>query len=128
MECSICGKNLPKLSKIELEGTIVGVCDRCVKFGKVVEEKVDYQQIKRYVSFKPSIENENKIVPRYGDLIRKNREVRGLTRTDFANRINERESVIKRIENEQMNPSDELMKRIENFLGIKLTEEYEEIE
>jgi putative transcription factor len=126
MECSICGKDFPNLNKIELEGTIVGVCDKCVKFGKVVEKKIDYQQIKRYVSFKPLIENEIKLVSEYGALIKKSREAKGLARIDFAKRINEKESVIKRIEEEEMGPDDELMKSIENFLKIKLTEDYED--
>jgi putative transcription factor len=128
MECQICGKNFQELNKIEVEGTIVGVCDKCVKFGKIVEEKIDYQEIKRYVRVKALIKNEIKFVPRYGELIRKTRESKGLTRVDFAMKINEMESVVKRVENEEMDPSDELTKRIENFLGIKLTEDYEELE
>jgi len=126
MECQICGKNFQKLNKIELEGTVVSVCERCMRFGKVVEKKVDYQEMKRYVSFKPLVENEVTFVPKYGELIRKRREANGLTRIDFAKRINEKESVIKRIEEEGMEPDEELAKRIENFLKIKLTEDYEE--
>jgi putative transcription factor len=67
-----------------------------------------------------------KFVSNYGMLIKKSRESRGLTINDFAKMIKERDSVIKRIENEEMGPDDELTKRIENFLKIKLIEDYEE--
>jgi uncharacterized protein (TIGR00270 family) len=48
-----------------------------------------------------------------------------LTREEFSKKINERESVIRRIEKEEMRPSESLTKKIENFLKIKLTEVYE---
>ena len=49
-----------------------------------------------------------------------------LTREEFAKKIKERESVIKRVESEDMRPDDELIKKIEKFLGIKLRIPYEE--
>jgi putative transcription factor len=125
VECQTCGRDFQKLNKIEIEGTIVSVCDKCIKFGRVIETKIDYQEIKRYVSIKPLIENNTKFVSNYGVLIKKTREARGLTIEDLAKQIKERKSVIARVENEDMNPDDELTKRLENFLKIRLTEDYE---
>ena len=48
-----------------------------------------------------------------------------LTREEFAKKINEKESIIKRIENEEMRPDEALTKKIERFLKIKLKEVYE---
>ena len=51
---------------------------------------------------------------------------KGLTRKEFANKISEKESVIRRIEMEEMIPDEKLRRKIENFLDISLTEKYQE--
>jgi putative transcription factor len=112
--------------KAKIEGSIVDVCDKCVKFGSRVVEQPTYKPIVRKIDFEELKENEFVLASGYGKKIRYARETRGLTREEFANRINEKESVIKRIEDEEMEPDEELTKRIEKFLGIKLTERYEE--
>ena len=127
-ECTLCGKTVPTLNKIELEGTIVEVCDECVKFGKVTETAVHrkiYKPISKDVNL-IGIETEAKtFVPDYGNRVRKAREARGLSQTEFAKKINERESIIRRIERHMLEPSDQLTRKIERFLNIKLKEEYE---
>jgi len=42
MECNLCGRDLEVLNKTKIEGSILDVCDKCVKFG---EKIVDRQQI-----------------------------------------------------------------------------------
>jgi putative transcription factor len=125
MDCTICGREVNILTRVEIEGTVVEVCDRCVKFGRVVEEpKVSYKPMTQPVTFKELKEND--FVANYGELIRKYREMKGLTREEFAKRISEKESVVKRVEEEQMEPNEELTRRIESFLRIKLTQEITE--
>jgi uncharacterized protein (TIGR00270 family) len=41
---------------------------------------------------------------------------------DFAKKLNEKESVVKKLEKEQLNPSMTLIKKVESELGIKLLE------
>lgn len=48
-----------------------------------------------------------------------------MTREEFAEKIKEKESVIRRIENEEMIPDETLTEKIEKFLEIKLTKSYE---
>lgn len=121
MECQICGKNISPLIKVEVEGAIIEVCEKCIKFGTRIVPQQAYQPIKRKIEVEKLKENE--LVTNYGELIKKYRESKGLTREEFAKRIGERESVIKRIEEEKLEPTEELTKRIENFLKIKLTQE-----
>ncbi len=33
MECTLCGRSVPFLNKAEIEGSIIGVCDKCLTFG-----------------------------------------------------------------------------------------------
>lgn len=122
----MCGKEVSVLSKAEIEGTIVEVCDRCIRFGTKIIEKPKYKLVSRPIVFKELKENEFELIPNYGKTIVRYRELKGLTREEFAKKINEKVSVIKRLEEEQMEPSEELTKRIESFLEIKLMERYQE--
>ncbi len=74
----------------------------------------------------PPIEEETVLVYNYGMLIIETRKKRNLTREEFAKKINEKESVIRRVESEEMKPDDALTKKIERFLEIKLRKPYEE--
>ena len=65
------------------------------------------------------------MIPEYGKLVAKVRESKGLTRYDFAQKINEKESILKRIEDEDFEPSEDLISKIEDFLDIGLKERYE---
>ncbi len=123
IECVLCGKEVEQLNKVFVEGSIIDVCDKCVKFGKKISEPVAYKPIRRKIEFK---EPETELISDYGKMIAKIRETKGLTREEFSKRISEKESVIRRIEEEQMIPNEELGKKIEGFLGVKLTEEYRE--
>jgi len=76
---------------------------------------------------KPKLkEEEAVIVDNYGKKIIENRKKINLTREEFAKKINEKESVIRRVESEEMEPDDKLTEKIERFLGIKLKKTYEE--
>lgn len=112
------------MNKAFVEGSVIDVCDRCVKFGRKIIQPTYYKPIARKIEFK---EPETELISDYGKMITKLRESKGLTREKFAKRISEKESVIRRIEEERMIPDEELAKRIESFLGIKLTQEYKEV-
>jgi putative transcription factor len=127
MECQLCGQDFPNLNKAKVEDSIIDVCDKCLKFGtEIVESKPVYKSIGRKIEFKELIDSGLAIADGYGYKIKKAREIKGMTREQFANIMNEKESVIKRIEEEHMEPTEKLAKRIENFLGIGLKEKYEE--
>ena len=60
------------------------------------------------------------------DLIKKKRESMGISQKDFAIKINEKESMIHKIETGIFRPSISLAKKLGKFLGIKLIEEHQE--
>jgi putative transcription factor len=66
------------------------------------------------------------LVENYGKRIRKARESLGLNIEEFAKRIAEKESLMRKIENQQMKPDKKLVDKIEKFLKIKITETPEE--
>ena len=76
--------------------------------------------------YTPSLDEEDSVfIDNYGKKIIEARERMDLTREEFAKKINEKESMIKRIEHEDMRPNQALTKKIERFLNIRLTETYE---
>ncbi|MCF8884168.1 MAG: helix-turn-helix domain-containing protein [Nitrososphaerota archaeon] len=56
----------------------------------------------------------------FGRLIRDAREKMGLTQEELANQLNERVTIIKKIEAGEFKPSIELARRIEKLLKIKI--------
>jgi putative transcription factor len=61
----------------------------------------------------------------YPKRISKARSKKGLTQEDLAKQINEKKSVISRLESGEMRPSDKLIKKLERTLDIKLKERME---
>jgi len=126
----MCGKE-DSLFKTEIEGTLLNVCSKCSKFGKVmarveVEIKTEKKQKKISEKEEPKKEVAFAIVEDYADRIKKAREKSGISQEDFAKKINEKESLVHKIETGHIEPSISLAMKIERFLKIKLIEQYEE--
>jgi len=126
VECVLCGKETRELVKVEIEGAEIEVCKDCAVAGKfkVKEQKEVYKPIKR--KFFLPVPEELEFIPDYGRIIKKAREAKGLSRKEFAKIIAEKESMIKRIEEEKAMPYEKLREKIEKILGIKLLQKYEE--
>lgn len=126
-ECTLCGKTLSKMFLIEVEGSQIEVCEKCSNYGKIIRE-VKSSPKKVQPPKEVKAEPERVLKPNFGMLIIQARRNLGLERKDFAMKISERESVIKRVESQQMRPDDKLIKKIESFLKIEITEIYEDKE
>lgn len=127
MRCEMCGKET-ELFKTDVEGSLLSLCKECSKFGKIIsvirEEK---KEIKKKVDAEPRKEEEIilTIVPDYGNIIKKKREEMGIKQEDFAKRLNEKVSLIHKIEINQFELGIDLARKIERFLHIKLIEQQE---
>ena len=110
-----------------IEGAVVDACDKCSNFGTKVNtgQESAYKAIKKTVKISELASVDLELVPEYGRIIATVREDKGLTRYDFAKRINEKESVIKRLEEENFEPDGNLVRKIEDFLDIRLREKYD---
>lgn len=118
------------MNRIELEDAIVEVCDDCSKFGRMIKRVPTakaYKPMQKPVNLTGLIKDEEEtyFALDYGKRVREAREARDLTRPELAKKINERESIIRRIERQTMEPDEKLTKKIERFLNIKLKEQYE---
>lgn len=121
--CEICGRPIKgKGREIFVESAKLTVCSNCQRHGTAVQEKP--REFARKPQFS-SAEEESEIDEEYPSLVRKAREKMGWTQKDLARTINEKESVIHRIETGHMSPSPKLARKLENVLNVKLLEKVE---
>ncbi|MCS4541957.1 MAG: multiprotein bridging factor aMBF1 [Euryarchaeota archaeon] len=129
MFCEICGvKIIGQPSKIYVEGAELLVCRNCEQFGsKKWSRYPTATQIKvKLPKTKPKedlfAQLDFGLIENYPDIIRRAREKKGWSQEDLARKINERLSVIKRVELGKMPPDTKLTKKLEKTLEIILTE------
>jgi putative transcription factor len=125
----MCGKDTEDYFKIKTEGTILKVCIKCSKFGEVIEtvKSKPEKKIGKNLAVKPHLpEIVEELIEGYAEKIKSKREKLGLTQKELAMKINEKESIIHKIESSHFTPSVELARKFERFLSIKIVEEVED--
>ncbi|MFW6040441.1 MAG: multiprotein bridging factor aMBF1 [Thermoplasmatota archaeon] len=139
MNCELCGKKIRKPKEVMVEGSALQVCQECAKYGMEVfsSEKVSgsKSEIMDRIARKRQKRRSKKAYPEsnkelaidYPERIRKARLREDWTQEDLAKKINEKRSIIAKLEKADMRPSDNLRKKLESTLGIDLMEEIEEI-
>ncbi len=120
--CELCGKQAV-LVRADIEGIELEVCQQCGSFGKVTELK--HAPIKKSTPLQ-ELEPTEVIVSDFSLIIRNAREKLKLTQEEFAKKVNEKESIIHKIETGAFKPSIPLARRLEKILWIKLIEVGEE--
>ncbi|WP_406534665.1 multiprotein bridging factor aMBF1 [Methanobrevibacter sp.] len=135
MECEICGKPVPENNPIraKIEGSVMVVCKECSKLGTIQkappkpkfrqQPKGKKQSTTRTRNYSRNDEPTEELIEDFEVEIRKAREAKGWSREDLGKKINERVSVITRIETGKMTPDTKLTKKLEKTLNIKLLEE-----
>ncbi|MEM1953698.1 MAG: helix-turn-helix domain-containing protein, partial [Nitrososphaerota archaeon] len=76
-------------------------------------------RVDRYVGVVERVER-YEFVDDLGNVVRKAREARFLTREQLAEMVGEKVSTIRRIENNELKPSFELARKLERVLKVKL--------
>ncbi|KQM11826.1 hypothetical protein AOA80_05560 [Methanomassiliicoccales archaeon RumEn M1] len=142
MICEMCGKESDFIRTIFLEGAQLKVCKECSRFGETSEGKSGSKKGKGGAAPTPAVVAERlqarerrmrsrdvfqeetviDLVPDYDKVIRDARMARNMKQDELASKVNERSSVIAQLENGTMRPSDQLIKKLERELNIKLTE------
>ena len=125
--CDLCGKELEKLLRAEIEGTELAVCDGCGKHGTILGEVK--KKIPLVVPKKKKIvleEIEERVVSNFSDTMRKVREKKGWNQEEFAKFLNEKWSVIQKWESQSLTPEIDVARRLERVLGVDLVERVKE--
>lgn len=116
--CELCGKDTELVSAL-VEGTTLNVCASCGRHGRVLARP---RATKPKHAKKAEIDVVESLVDDFGERLRRAREKSGLTQKEFARKLNEKESVLQKIETGQFRPTIEAARRFERILGITLVE------
>ncbi|MEE3490039.1 MAG: multiprotein bridging factor aMBF1 [Methanobrevibacter sp.] len=140
MECEICGKPVPENNpiKAKIEGSVMVVCKECSKLGKIQKAPPKPKFVKQNKTKRPTStrnkpysrndEPSEELIEDFNVEVRKAREAKNWSREVLGKKINERVSVINRIEAGKMTPDTKLTRKLENTLGITLLEKVDKID
>jgi putative transcription factor len=125
--------------RVVIEGAKLTVCSECSKHGKATWEEPAKPTVTPYAPSTPSqvtpnrapiqikkkiitarVDTSQEVVADYAEVIRQAREKAGLSHEELGKKINEKESVLRKIETDKMVPNDLLISKLEHTLKIKL--------
>ena len=136
MICELCGADVPRLKSVAIEATILSVCESCSRFGDavaapavrpgtmppVIAQRLEARQRRMTPKDVYTEGGELELAEDFPQKIRSARESRGWKQADLGAKINERASVIGKLESGTITPGDSLVRKLERELGIKLKE------
>ncbi len=137
MNCELCGKETSHTVTVNIENSEIEVCEACKSYGKEVfskgksdsSQKQILQRIrsKKRTSSKTGLDEADKkeLALDYSERIERARIENDFTQEELAKKINEKKSVIAKLERSDMRPSDDLRKKLEKTLDIELMEKIE---
>jgi putative transcription factor len=115
-KCQICGKEVDSTVKAKIEGAVMRVCESCAEMG----EKIDKKSKKKKKKKRARKSSQKTLANDYGDRVRDAREGRELSIKELADSLNEKESVIKKVEREELKPDKSLAGKLSKELDITL--------
>lgn len=135
MRCEVCGRKIHgKPYKVIIEGAKLTVCDDCSKHGKLTwkEEPKPKAVMKPKGQIPPLMVQTRRsqetvptdttveLVENFDARIRQAREKLGLSHEDLGKKMNEKISLLRKIETKKMTPDNLLAAKLEHVLKIKL--------
>ena len=119
-----------------IESALMTVCNECSKHGKIILEEETYRSSptrKPFVSIpvkkkvaQAKVDTSRELVEGYYLKIRRAREKLDLSHEDLGKKLNEKASVIRKIETGKMAPNNQLVTKLEHTLKVKLLVQVEE--
>jgi putative transcription factor len=133
--CEICGiQIIDHGERVYVEGNLLTVCKECSKRGKPsnnpqnIQRKLPAQPKKIEKPDKISFEDSVILVKNFSEVIRNSRMSKLLTHERLGLLINERASLLRKIESGSLKPDEELTKKLERFFRINLYTEVDSSE
>ncbi|MCU4750386.1 multiprotein bridging factor aMBF1 [Halobacteria archaeon AArc-curdl1] len=151
VQCEMCGAETSSPKTIKVEGAKLDVCSNCTSFGTEVKQPGSSSSTSTKYSTssgsgsgsgsassgsggtggrssgssgsrrRDMFDDMDEIVTDYDDRIRRAREGKDLSQSDLANELNEKASLIRKLERGDTLPSDSVQQKLENFLDISLS-------
>jgi putative transcription factor len=134
LRCEVCGRKIHGSPiKAVIEGAKLMVCVECSKYGKIIREEevglgqrvpkkvpVPFSARTRKKTVVAKVEITQEVVEGYHAKIRQAREKIGLSHEELGKKINEKASVLSKLETGKMTPNNMLVTKLEHALKIKL--------
>jgi putative transcription factor len=148
VQCEMCGTKTGSPKTVKIEGAELDVCDECADFGTEVKTQDTSSTSTKYSTSSSSSSSSDsassaarstssssggggggrdmfdeidEVVQDYDERIRNARESEGLTQEELANQLNEKASLIRKIEGGDVLPSDKVQRKLEKALAISLS-------
>ncbi|QCC47773.1 multiprotein bridging factor aMBF1 [Halobellus limi] len=150
-QCEMCGSERPSLTTVKVEGAELELCDDCKEFGTEVRTESSSSQSTKYSTSSSSqssgssgssstsssagsgssggstrrrdmFDDMDEIAADYDQRIREAREGLGLSQEELAQSLNEKASLIRKLERGDILPPDDVQKKLERKLEISLVE------
>ena len=120
-----------------VEGAAVNACPNCERYassgavktkdGKImlpsVADRLDSRE--RRMRQRDVLSSEKELVDDYPQRVRRGRQKTGMSQDELAKSLNEKKSVIVKVENGDIRPTDKLISKLERALDITLKEHLE---
>jgi len=139
MLCEMCGNEVETTSRVRVEGTVLALCVNCSKFGTIVDpppaaanpERASVRSgtpATRVMGTGRRLEErdlyteigELELAPDWTRRVRVAREAVAWTPDDLAKKLNEKKSVVLKLESGGFHPPDQLVRKLEHLLKIRL--------
>jgi len=119
--CQLCGNDVDSTVKAKIEGAVMKVCDSCAEMGEKIKTKSKKSNKSKKKKRRKTSKTEEKVLTNnYGQKIREEREDREMTMEGLADSMNEKTSVIRKIEQEELKPDKSLAGKFSKKLGLDL--------
>ncbi|MFC5279213.1 multiprotein bridging factor aMBF1 [Halorubrum rubrum] len=144
-QCEMCGAEQASLTTTKVEGAELELCSSCTDFGTEVREEQSSSAGSKYSTSSSSgtpssssssgsggsggsrrrrdmFDDMEEIATDYDDRIRNARESKGLSQEELADDLNEKASLIRKLERGDTLPTDEIQRKLERALDVSLVE------
>lgn len=118
--CQLCGKDTDELVKTRIEGAKMKVCDSCSDMGEKIQTKQKKTKKKKKKKTRKRPRKTKVLANNYGEKVKKARENRKQSVEELADELNEKASLIKKIEREEFKPDKSLAGKLEKEFDINL--------
>lgn len=136
MVCEMCGKNVTFCRKVIIEGVLLEVCTECAKFGTeaekgktaipgpkpIIEQRLERREKRSKPKDVYSEGGAEELVEDYAARVRNARSRIGMTQKELAMKLNEKQTIISKVESGTMRPDEKLIKKLQKELKIVLKE------
>jgi len=143
VQCEMCGAETGNPKTIKVEGAELQVCENCTQFGTEVRTESSASTSTKYSTSSSSgtsnrgaggstgtrkrrrhdmFDELEELAADYDQRIRQARESAGLSQEELANQLNEKASLVRKLERGDILPSDEIRTKLERRLDIDLLE------